>query len=107
MEVEKESLLKLKNLETQLVDIIEKVDKEINQVDVEWLNLRSIAVDKMQTTQNQNVVSEQNRDPQIKSEKKVSPLSNEFRDNEFELMQLSLELNPRVNQELDEEFDSD
>lgn len=100
MEVEKENLLKLKKLEKQLLDAIEQVDKEINQVDVEWLNLRSIALKQMQDNQPQNV-------PNTTSQKPLPPVKKEYKDSDFHLMDINLELNPRVNQPIDEEFDSD
>lgn len=99
MEIEKESLVKLRVLEQQLMDVIEKVDKEINQVDVEWLNLRSIAVKKMQ----QNIENTEN----ASSKKVVPPIKKEFRDNDFQFLDINLELNPKVQQSVDEEFDSD
>lgn len=109
MEVEKESLMKLKKLEAQLVDIIGKVDLEINQVDVEWLNLRSIALEKIQAEQKQNAtVATVASKPTAEVKKSVSQVKMEFTDNDdFELMQLNLEVNPRVYQKLEEEFDSD
>lgn len=97
--------MKLRKLEAQLVNVIEKVDKEINQVDVEWLNLRSIALEKMQAAQEQKC---KQMKPSVKPEKITFPVKKEYIDNDFKLMHLDLELNPQVVvPELDEEFDSD
>lgn len=102
MEIEKESLLKLRRLEQQLLNIIDKVDKEINQVDVEWLNLRSIAVRKL-NRDTQNSGNTQKTD----SKKLIPPIKKDFKDNDFRLLDINLELNPVVNVSVDEEFDSD
>lgn len=102
MEIEKESLMKLRKLEQHLVNVIEKVDKEINQVDVEWLNLRSIAVKKIKS----QLPKSENTPKTIPAEV-VPPVQKEFRDSDFQFLDIDLELNPKVNQTVDEEFDSD
>lgn len=109
MEIEKESLMKLRKLEAQLVSVIEKVDNEINQVDVEWLNLRSIALEKMQATQEQkSMVNNKQTKAPVQPEKIASPVKKEYIENDFKLTHLDLELNPQVIvPEIDEEFDSD
>lgn len=104
MEVEKESLMKLKKLEAQLINVIEKVDKEITQGDVEWFNLRSIALEKIEAAQ-QNSNTSKNSEATTVTDKKP-PIKCEFEDCDTDFL-LDLELNPKMNQKLDEEFDSD
>lgn len=108
MEVEKESLLKLRKLESQLVSVINKVDREINQVDVEFLNLRSIAMEKIQAAQRQTSVGNEETTKTSSEPVKVPPpLKREYIDNDFKFLGLDLVLNPGGGQGIDEEFDSD
>lgn len=107
MEVEKESFLKLKNLEKQLIDLIDNVDNEINKVNVEWLNLRSIALQQQGPSTSESRTIKENPTSNLKIEKQIPQAKPHLKENEIDLSQWELELNPRANQKFDEEFDSD
>ncbi|CAH0555768.1 unnamed protein product [Brassicogethes aeneus] len=93
MEIDKQKLIKLKYMERTLSTLLEKIDKEIVQTDVEWLQLKSMAeVDSEARTPNLSIV---------KKEKSPEPHTKEVNRTE-----LNLNLVKRAGYS-DEEFDSD
>lgn len=104
---EKKELLKLQFLHKNLNKFLEKLQKEIIQADVEWMNLKAVA----RNSQNENPQSTSNKP--LDEKQKIKLYNFDLQSvNGVEAPLPELNLNPNLIQQSsscnkDEEFDSD
>lgn len=60
MDFEIQNLQKLERLETILEDIVDKIDKEIIQTDIEWMQLKNFVKENVQNNSNTKTNGNQN-----------------------------------------------
>ncbi|KAK9877832.1 hypothetical protein WA026_020065 [Henosepilachna vigintioctopunctata] len=101
MEERRRKLVHLKGFERKLENLLSKIDKEINQTEVEWLHLKSLI-------EKYNNPTGKSSDSSETHENLMAIVGNHFTMNESNILDIELNLNPRLGlPEQEEEFDSE
>ncbi|XP_050302142.1 uncharacterized protein LOC126740247 [Anthonomus grandis grandis] len=99
---------KLKDLERSLNKIIQKLDLDINQTDVEWLNLKSLILQSKETLEKKPTQEPEGKhqQPEQRNFTSLKPLQ-QMDDLAVNELDMDLSLGQLVNPSIEEECDSD